>query len=99
MDKTEVIVKAQDYLILVKAFLAIDSAYLFGSYAHGNARIHSDIDIGIFTNSSDENYFSVLKKLFATRRYVETLIEPHLFFTDNDTSGFHSEVKKGIKLI
>lgn len=98
MAETEAILKARTYLSIVKDFLDIESAYLFGSYATGSARNDSDIDIGIFTSTPVDDYFAVVKRLFSARRSVDTLIEPHLFVTDNDQSGFHEEVKKGIKL-
>jgi predicted nucleotidyltransferase len=98
MVETEAILKARAYLSIIKGFIQVESAYLFGSYATGSARSDSDIDIGIFTNAPVDDYFAVVKKLFTARRGVDTLIEPHLFITDNDASGFHEEVKKGIKL-
>lgn len=98
MVKTEAILKANTYLSIIKGFLHVESAYLFGSYATGFARSDSDIDIGIFINTPVDDYFTMVKMLFKARRGVDTLIEPHLFITNNDTSGFQEEVKKGIKL-
>ena len=99
MVETEIILKARTYIAIVNGFLPIESAYLFGSYASGMPRSDSDIDIGIFAATTVDDYFAMVKKLFAARRLVDTLIEPHLFITNNDASGFHDEVKKGIKLL
>ena len=98
MVETEAILKARTYLSVIRGVISIESAYLFGSYATGSARSDSDIDIGIFTNAPIDDYFTIVKRLFSARRSVDALIEPHLFITDNDQSGFHEEVKKGIKL-
>lgn len=98
MGKTEAVLKARAYLSIIKGFLHVESAYLFGSYATGYARSDSDIDIGIFIDAPVDDYFAVVKMLFKARRGVDPLIEPHLFIAGNDSSGFHEEVKKGIKL-
>jgi predicted nucleotidyltransferase len=63
MVETEAILKAHAYLSIIKGFLDVESAYLFGSYATGSARSDSDIDIGIFTNAPVDDYFAVVKKL------------------------------------
>jgi predicted nucleotidyltransferase len=99
MAETETIIKAKEYLNRVRHFLAVERAFLFGSRAHATARADSDIDIGIFISSLDEEYFSLLKKLYALRREVDTRIEPHLYITNEDKTGFHDEVKKGIELV
>jgi len=39
-----------DYLRDVEEICHIDKAILFGSYAHGNIKKRSDIDIAIFPN-------------------------------------------------
>jgi len=98
MVKKEILLIAEHYLTLVKEFLDVEDAYLFGSHAHGSPREDSDIDIGIFTNKMPSDYFSVLKKLYSTRRKVNTLIEPHLLVSTKDNSGFDAEVRKGVRL-
>jgi predicted nucleotidyltransferase len=99
MDKNKAVVKARKYLSLVMAFQHVESAFLFGSYASGTATPESDIDIGIFIPSLEEDYFLLLKKLYTLRREVDTLIEPHVYINTIDRSGFQDEVKKGIRLI
>jgi predicted nucleotidyltransferase len=99
MAEDEAIIKAKKFLFIVNGFLAVESAYLFGSRVSGAPRPDSDIDIGIFAHTAECEYFAVLKKLFAARRQVDALIEPHLFITGNDTSGFHDVVRAGTKLL
>jgi len=56
----------------------IVKAYLFGSYAKGNADINSDIDIAIiFENFPD--IFDMQVQLMKLRRKFDTRIEPHPF--------------------
>jgi predicted nucleotidyltransferase len=67
MVETEAVLKAQDYLAIIKGVVHIESAHLFGSYAAGLQRSDSDIDIGIFTSSIGEDYLAIVKKLFTAR--------------------------------
>lgn len=99
MDKEKAIKTAEEYLKIVNTVINIKSAFLFGSYVHGTQRIESDIDIGIFTDKLQENYFDILKKLYKLRKSIDVRIEPHLFIIGSDKSGFSEEViKTGIKI-
>ncbi len=99
MDKAEAIKRARHYIGEISKILPYQKAYLFGSYAYGNARDESDIDIGIFVTDLDEDYLSVLKKLYKIRRNIDVRIEPHLFVQGKDTSGFSDEVENSGILI
>jgi predicted nucleotidyltransferase len=100
MDKDEIILKAQRYVAAIRGIVDVESAWLFGSRAHGTAYPDSDIDIGIFTEAIHDDYFALLKKLYRTRREIDSLIEPHLFVAGKDTVGFQKEVQAtGIKIV
>ncbi len=94
MDKTEAVIKARKYLQIITGFLEVDKAMLFGSYQHGNQREDSDIDIALFVSRTGDDYFSLLKKLYRVRRDVDPRIEPHLFISGMDKSGFSEEIEK-----
>ncbi|MFH0976603.1 MAG: nucleotidyltransferase domain-containing protein [Spirochaetota bacterium] len=99
MDKDETIELINIYINRIKEFIDIKNVYLFGSFANETQRTDSDIDIGIFADSIDEDYFDTLKKLYEIRRSVDVRIEPHLFISGHDRSGFSTEVEKtGIKI-
>ena len=99
MDKKEAILVAKRYLSGVRDFITMEKAFLFGSYVHGTQSEDSDIDIGIFVNSINDDYFNTLKKLYKARRGIDIRIEPHLYIAGNDQSGFAEAVKKaGIPL-
>jgi predicted nucleotidyltransferase len=99
VDKNEIILKAQQYVAAIKGIVNIESAWLFGSRAHGDSHADSDIDIGIFTNDISDNYFTLLKKLYKKRREIDPLIEPHLFIRGKDIIGFQEEIlKTGIRI-
>jgi predicted nucleotidyltransferase len=99
MDKKEIKVIIEKYINEINKLLEIQKVYLFGSYANGTQRPDSDIDIGIFTDKIKEDYFEVIKKLYSIRRLVDVRIEPHLFLSGFDISGFSGEVEKiGIRM-
>ncbi len=92
MDKREVIDKLSRYKILLSKHFDIDKIVLFGSYAKGNQKDDSDIDVAIIVNSVDEDYFSYAPLLWKLRREIDDRIEPILIEKNQDESGFLNEV-------
>jgi predicted nucleotidyltransferase len=89
LDKAEAINKAIEFSDRAKQFLMFNRAVLFGSYAKGNPRLDSDIDIAFFVKDKDDNldYYSLLVNLNRLAKEIDSRIEPHIF-TDNSDSGF-----------
>lgn len=80
--------------------MEVESAWIFGSYVTGTTYPDNDIDIGIFIYSVPDDYFTLLKKLYKSRRKIDTLIEPRLFVKGKDPIGFQKEIQKtGIRII
>ena len=94
MDKAEAIIKARKYLQIITGFIEVDKALLFGSYQHGNQHKDSDIDIALFVSRPGDDYLTLVKKLYRARRDVDPRIEPHLFISGMDKSGFSDEIEK-----
>ncbi|HNY08066.1 MAG TPA: nucleotidyltransferase domain-containing protein [Bacteroidales bacterium] len=92
MDKREVIDKLLNYKLLVSKHFDIDKVVLFGSYAKGNPKEDSDIDVAIIVNSISKDYFSYVHLLWKLRREIDDRIEPILIEKDHDESGFLSEI-------
>ena len=92
MDKGEVVEKLSRYKILVSKHFDIDKIVLFGSYAKGNQKDDSDIDVAIIVNSVGQDYFSYAPLLWKLRREIDDRIEPILIEKNNDESGFLNEV-------
>lgn len=92
MDKREVIDKLSKYKILVSKHFDIDKVVLFGSYAKGNQKDDSDIDVAIIVNSVPQDYFSYAPLLWKLRREIDDRIEPILIEKNHDESGFLNEV-------
>jgi uncharacterized protein len=100
MDKTEAIIKVRLFKRLIENHFDISQIFLFGSYARGTNREHSDIDVAVLVNSIKGNYFETTPLLWKLRREVDARIEPVLFEKDNDPSGFIDEIKRtGIEII
>jgi predicted nucleotidyltransferase len=67
---------------------------LFGSYAKGNAREDSDVDVAIVVKTLTGDYFTTRPLLWRIRREVDDRIEPVLIDKTHDESGFLSEIMK-----
>lgn len=94
MDKTEAIIKLERYKKLLSKEMLFDKMILFGSYAKGNHRKDSDIDVAIIVDKIQGDYFSTRPLLWRTRREVDDRIEPVILEKSNDESGFLKEVMK-----
>ncbi len=71
-----VIETVKHYLMLIPNDLGVKKAYLFGSFAKGNEKEESDIDVAIILNNMPD-FFAAQKQLMRLRRKVDLRIEPH----------------------
>ncbi len=94
MDKNEVINIVSKYKLLVSKHFDIESMILFGSYAKGNQKDDSDIDVAIVVNSITQDFFSYAPLLWKLRRELDDRIEPVLIEKNKDESGFLKEILK-----
>jgi predicted nucleotidyltransferase len=94
MDHAEVIKKLQKYKKLLSQHMIFDELILYGSYAKGNARKDSDVDVAVVVKKLTGDYFSTRPLLWKIRREVDDRIEPILLEKDHDESGFLSEITK-----
>lgn len=82
MVDQSVINTAKQYIQKIPAKLELKKAYLFGSYAKGNQRPDSDIDIAVVIGKMDD-FFAVQMLLMRLRRDIDLRIEPHLIWEDD----------------
>jgi predicted nucleotidyltransferase len=61
---------------------------LFGSYAKGDFRDGSDIDVAVIVDKIDGSFIESEAGLYKIRRNIDENIEPILFEEGNDRSGF-----------
>ena len=78
MDKTDALNIAQKYAEVIKDNFDFQKLILFGSYAKGNPREDSDIDIAIVFSDYDNRLDRQVELMKLTRR-VDSRIEPHPF--------------------
>ena len=78
MDKTEALNIVQKYAETLRNSFDFQKIILFGSYAKGNPREDSDIDIAIVF-SDYANRLDRQVELMKLTRLIDTRIEPHPF--------------------
>ena len=94
MDKEKVKQLVKEYSKLVVANMIVNKIILYGSYARGNARKDSDIDVAVVVprSSISKDIIDDMAKLFKLRRNISTDIEPILVIDGEDTSGFLDDI-------
>lgn len=90
MDKEQVRKLVEEYSKIVVANMLVNKVILYGSYARGDYRKDSDIDVAIVVprSSISEDILEDMAKLFKLRRNISTDIEPVLLVDEQDPSGF-----------
>jgi predicted nucleotidyltransferase len=84
MDKANALAISRSYLLRLKdTNPSFSDAWLFGSYAKGNQREDSDIDIAILLSDNTPISFETEVKFMTCRKGEETLIEPHIFLKND----------------
>ena len=68
---------------LSQAGIPVSAAYLYGSYAKGNAKPYSDIDICIISPSLGKDMIDEMVKLRQISRKIDDRIEALPFGTDD----------------
>jgi len=87
MDKETAIRISKDYLEKVKnSSIVYSQVWMFGSWAKGNGRNDSDIDLAIVVPGNLNN-FDLEVKLMTLRTGEETMIEPHPINLDDFTKS------------
>lgn len=94
MDKSKVINLVSKYKVLVSRHFDVKDVILFGSWAIGNQKEDSDIDVAIVVDSIESDFFTYAPLLWKLRREIDDRIEPILIEKNKDESGFLSEILK-----
>lgn len=100
MDKEEVIEKVKRYATIIRSHFPVKMVILFGSYARGNPRETSDIDVAVLVDKSNDDCLESEARLNRLRRSIDLRIEPVLFEEDEkDPEGFFEEILKTGEII
>jgi len=98
----DAIVIAKKYLsLLKKKNISFERVYLFGSFAKGNQKEYSDIDLAIFAEEWTPDIIEAQMMLMRLRSHVDYSIEPHPFRLSDldDPDPLIEEILKHGKLI
>ena len=99
MDKKTALNIARKYADEVRKEMSPDKILLYGSYAKGNQREESDIDIAVIIDNFTGDWLRLSSKLVGLTWKVSTYIEPVLLDSKDDRSGFAEEVLRTGELI
>jgi predicted nucleotidyltransferase len=94
LDKGTVVKDVERYAEVVTKEFSPYSILLFGSYAKGNPREESDIDVAVIFNGFDGNWLDAAARLWRLTENINYEIEPHLLDITQDKSGFVKHVIK-----
>ncbi len=101
MVNQSIIETAERFAKLIPEDLMVKKAFLFGSYAKGNEREESDIDIAIVLGNMND-FFDAQMQLMRIRRKIDLRIEPHPIseMEFNAENPFAIEIQKtGIEIV
>ena len=90
MDKKAVRKIVEEYANLVVKNMIVNKIVLYGSYARGDNRKDSDIDVAVIVprESISKNILEDMAKLFKLTRNISANLEPILLIDEEDKSGF-----------
>jgi uncharacterized protein len=91
--------KINKYAGLVRETLPVSMIILYGSYARGEERKDSDIDVAVVLDELEEDYLKTATKLVSLCRKVDFSIEPKLIVRKGNRSGFLESILKYGKII
>ncbi len=94
MDKRQVVDIVKKYALVVNENMKPKKIILYGSFARGDWREDSDIDVAVVFDSLTGDFLDNKALLYKLRRKVDDRIEPVLFEEDEDRSGFLEEIMK-----
>ena len=101
MVNQRVIDTVKQYIMIIPKDFGVKKAYLFGSFAKGNEKEESDIDIALVLENMPD-FFDVQKQLMKLRRKIDLRIEPHPIKEQdfNSLNPFAYEIEKtGIEIV
>ncbi len=76
-NTAEIIRIVQLFAAALKQEMHLDAVYLFGSYARGDAKPDSDIDVLVVSPDFADDLIDNQMRLLRIRRKIDLRIEPH----------------------
>ena len=96
MDKRKARKLVEEYAKIVVKNMIVNKIILYGSYARGDYKKDSDIDVAVVVprSSLSKDILEDMAKLFKLRREISTDIEPVLLIDEDDARGFLESISK-----
>lgn len=105
VPRETVIAKLKEVLNSLRESMPIDGAYLFGSYANGNPKPYSDVDVAVISPEFGKHYVNETVFLMDAFHGTGLMVEPHVFTREEyeqATKGtflYNEVIQKGIALL
>ena len=101
MDKRKARKLVEEYAKIVVKNMIVNKIILYGSYARGDYKKDSDIDVAVVVprSSLSKDILEDMAKLFKLRREISTDIEPVLLIDEDDASGFLESISKYAEVV
>ena len=96
MDKEKVRKLVEEYAKLVISKMKVNKIILYGSYARGDYRANSDIDVAVVVSKNDvsKDIIEQMGQLVKLTRNISFDIEPILLIEEEDKSGFLENISR-----
>ena len=94
MDTPKAIQRVRQYADLICQEMKPSKVLLFGSYARGDWRNDSDIDVAVGVEKIEGDYLKAAGRLHKLAWPIDYRIEPHLLESGDDPSGFLEHILK-----
>ncbi len=88
MDKSKALAAVSSFCDAIRATYQPVKVVLFGSYARGDQRPSSDIDVAVIVDQVNGDFLDAEAGLYRIRREIDDRIEPVLLEMGEDRSGF-----------
>ncbi|OGG26428.1 hypothetical protein A2960_06135 [Candidatus Gottesmanbacteria bacterium RIFCSPLOWO2_01_FULL_39_12b] len=88
--------------VLKKSGIPVEKMILFGSYAKGNAKSWSDLDLCVVSKTFGKDYYDEMVMLKTLASDIESMIEPHPYNPKDLNDPFDAlayEIKKTGKVV
>jgi len=99
LDQETVVSTVKQYADLLRKEFSPAAIILYGSYAKGNAREDSDIDVAVIFKDFTGDWLKTSSTLWRLREDISLDIQPILLDNTKDMSGFVRHVYKTGRII
>jgi predicted nucleotidyltransferase len=94
LDRAEALAKAKAFAALAKPLFHPEQILLYGSFARGEEKEDSDVDVAVVVKSWTSSILDAQSELFRLSHDIDLRIEPILLEEAHDRSGFLASIRK-----